>query len=269
MDFAIMYKGLNELLAAIYGPGTQLDTLLHELGFEQAQVAHLHGSALEAVVAGVLESLHERLTGAAGQDTWYQVLSRRYGLDGEPPQSLDEIAQSRGMDREYLGGLWRDVMARCKTQKNQNDLRRDLKQLAVAQLNRSAERPGREAVAAKLERLSSLRSAADLARLDYESKRSEILQKVQGELDALELEYQPILQNVDENIDELENEIKTDVLLHGESVTAGGFRAVYTRGRVTWDNSGIEKYAQAHPEVLEYRKQGAPIVVLRAVGEKD
>ena len=99
MNFEIQRSGLNELLAAIYGTGTQLETLLHELGFEQAQVVQLKGPALEAVVAGVLDALHRRLTGSAGQDTWYQVLSRRFGLDGEPPESLDEIAQNRGMDR--------------------------------------------------------------------------------------------------------------------------------------------------------------------------
>ena len=247
MNFEIQRSGLNELLAAIYGPGTRLETLLHELGFEQAQIVQLNGPALEAVVAGVLDALHRRLTGSAGQDSWYQVLSRRFGLDGELSESLDAIAESQGMDREYSAALWGDVLTRCKTQKSQRDLRQDLKHLAVAQLARSGERPSRETVAAKLERLGSLRGAADLARLDYETRRNQVLQKVQSELDSLEMEYQPILQTVDENIEELENEIKTDVLLHGESVAGGGYRAVYTRGPCVLGQPGHREIRGASP----------------------
>ena len=52
------------------------------------------------------------------------------------------------------------------------------------------ERPAREHVAAKLERLSNLRGAADVARLNYEAKRAEILKQVQAELDALDCRIQ-------------------------------------------------------------------------------
>jgi hypothetical protein len=269
MNFEIQFKGLNDLLAAIYGSGMQLAGLLHELGFEQSRIDQLNGPPLEAVAAGLLDSLHRRLTSDAGQDTYYQVLARRYGLDGEPPQSLDEIAQARRMDREELSLLWGSILERCKTQTSQKELGRDLKRLAVAQLAQSAERPGREEVAAKLERLSNLREAADVTRLDYEAKRSEILKKVQSELDALEVEYQPLLDSVDENIEDLENEIRTDVLLHGESVSGGAYRAIYMKGRVAWDSNGIQKYAEQHPEVLKYRKEGAPSVSLRITGDKD
>jgi hypothetical protein len=129
-------------------------------------------------------------------------------------------------------------------------------------------RPTKENVAAKLERLSSLRGAADLARLDYESKRAKILKQVQAELDALDLEYKPVLEATEENIAALENEIKTEVLLYGESVSGGMYRASYTQGRVSWDNEGMTKYATVHPDVLQFRKQGQPIVSLRVVNKE-
>jgi hypothetical protein len=260
---------LNHLLALIYGPGTQLSSLLHELGFEQAQVDRLQGEALQAVVSGLLDSLHKRLTSDSGRDTYFELLSRRYGLDGETPSTVDQLAQERGLERQFLAQLLTDILARCKTQSAQNDLRKSLKQLAVAQLSRSAGRPTRETVAAKLERLSNLRSAADVTQLDYDAKRLEILKKVQSELDALELEYGPIIDSVQENISDLENEIRTDVLLHGETVSGGTYRAIYTRGRISWDNQGMEKFAERHPEVLQFRRQGAPVVTLRAIAEKD
>ncbi|HRJ76208.1 MAG TPA: hypothetical protein PLX90_09430, partial [Anaerolineales bacterium] len=77
----------------------------------------------------------------------------------------------------------------------------------------------------------------------------------------------PLLESADENISTLETEIKTDVLLHGESVTGGMYRATFTKGRVSWDNEGIEKYANSHPEVMQFRKQGQPIVTLRIVNK--
>jgi hypothetical protein len=120
-------------------------------------------------------------------------------------------------------------------------------------------------VAAKLERLSNLRGAADVARLNYEAKRAEILKQIQAELDALNSEYRPVLESVEENIATLENEIKTDVLMYGESISGGSYRASYTQGRVSWDNDGMAKYAASHPDVLQFRKQGQPIVSLRVV----
>ena len=92
-----------------------------------------------------------------------------------------------------------------------------------------------------------------------------VLRQIQAELDALESEYKPVLEAADENIAVLENEIKTEVLLHGESVSGGVYRATYTQGRVSWDNDGMAKYAASHPDVIQFRKQGQPIVALRTV----
>jgi hypothetical protein len=129
------------------------------------------------------------------------------------------------------------------------------------------ERPTREHVAEKMERLTNLRGAADVARLNYEAKRAEILKQIQAELDVLDSEYKPVLDAAEENIAALENEIKTDVLVYGESISGGMYRASLTQGRVSWDNEGMAKYAASHPDVLQFRKQGQPIVSLRAVNK--
>lgn len=232
------------------------------------QVAQLD-SHLEVVVDQFLEMIHKRLTSESGKDTYYQILSRRYGLDGEIPDSLDAISQQRNDSPGYLHQLFQEILKRCQSKTAQADFKKGLQQIAIAQLGKTAERPTRQHVTEKLERLSNLRAAADVARLDYEGKRAGILKQVQAELDALEVEYKPLLESVDENIASLETEIKTEVLLHGESVQGGTFRAVYTKGRISWDGNGIEKYAELHPEILHYRKQGAPSVSLRIVNEKD
>ena len=265
MDFKTQLKGLNELLSVIYGDEMDLNTLLSELGFEQTQIEQLHEAQLESIVGQFLEVIHKRLTSDTGRDTYYQILSRRYGLDGEPREQLSAIAPKHGFSLEYLRNLFEEIIQRCKSKTWQAELKKNLKYIVVDQFGKMNERPVREHVAAKLERLSNLRGAADVARLNYEAKRAEILKQIQAELDALDSEYRPVLESVEENIATLENEIKTDVLMYGESISGGSYRASYTQGRVSWDNDGMAKYAASHPDVLQFRKQGQPIVSLRVV----
>jgi hypothetical protein len=122
-----------------------------------------------------------------------------------------------------------------------------------------------DAIVAKLDELAELRAAAEVTRLDYEAKRAEILKAVQAELDALADEYEPLLAAAAERADALEAEIRGDVLAAGGSVRGGQLQAVYVRGRVSWDTAALDAYAEQHPEVQDYRRQGEPSVSLRQV----
>jgi DNA-binding Lrp family transcriptional regulator len=265
MDINTRLAGLDELLGVIYGNDTHWSTVLTELGFERSQVEQLQNGHLDSVINQFLEVIHKRLTSDAGKDTYYQILSRRYGLDGEPRQQLSAIAEKHGYSPEYLRQLFEEIIDRCQSKTWQTALKNSLKYIAVNQLGKMDERPTRDHVAEKLERLSNLRNAIEFTRLDYETKRTNILKQIQSELDALDAEYQPALEAAGKNISALENEIKTEVLLYGESVSGGMYRASYTQGRVSWDNEGMTKYADLHPDVLQFRKQGQPIVSLRVV----
>jgi DNA-binding Lrp family transcriptional regulator len=268
MDFKLQLTGLNELLSIIYGNEMKLSVLLRELGFEEYQIEQVRNKHLASVVTQFLEVLHKRLTNDAGRDGYYQILSRYYGLDGNAREQLSAIAEAQNHSPEYLRQLFEEIIQRCQSKTWQSDLKKSLKYIVVAQLDKMNERPRREHVAEKLERLSNLRGASDVARLDYEAKRAEILKQIQAELDALDSEYKPILESAEENMAALENEIKTDVLIYGESISGGAYRATYTKGRVSWDNEGMEKYAASHADVLQFRKQGQPIVSLR-IANKD
>ena len=120
-------------------------------------------------------------------------------------------------------------------------------------------------ITARLEELSEMQAAVEVTRLDLEAKRAEILKSVQAELDALEDEYAPLLATAEARIEALKEEIKSEVLEHGASVRGGHLQAVYSRGRVTWDTHRLEDYAEAHPEVNEFRREGSPSVGLRSV----
>lgn len=267
MDVKTRFSGLEQLLGIIYGNEMRLGTLLGEVGFDRYQIEQFQNGHLEAVIDQFLDVIHKRLTSDSGKDTYYQILSRRYGLDGESPQQLSAIAERVGYSPEYLRQLFEEILHRCQSKTWQTELKKSLKYIAVNQLGAIHGRPARDYVAEKLERLSNLRNAAEFTRLDYETKRTQILRQVQAELDALDSEYKPVMERVEENIAVLENEIKTDVLLYGESVIGGMYRATYMQGRVSWDNEGITQYADSHPEVLQFRKQGQPIVSLRVMNK--
>jgi hypothetical protein len=194
MDARTRLSGLDELLEVIYGNDMHLSTVLSELGFEQSQIKQLQNAHLDSVAAQFLEVIHQRLTNDAGKDTYYQILSRRYGLDGEPHQQLSAIAEIHGFSPEYLRQLFEEIIHRCQSKTWQVELRKSLKHIVVNQLGKMNGRPRRDDVAEKLERLSNLRNAAESTRLDYETKRTQILKQIQSELDALVTEYQPVLE---------------------------------------------------------------------------
>jgi hypothetical protein len=267
MDVKTRLSGLEELLGVIYGSDTCLSAMLSELGFERAQIAQLQNVHLESVITQFLEVIHKRLSSDSGKDTYYQVLSRRYGLDGEQHEQLSAIAARHGVSPEYLRQLFEEILHRCQSKTWQTELRKSLRHIVVTELGTMQERPAREHVAEKLERLSNLRNAAEFTRLDYETRRKELLKAIQSDLDALEVEYRPVLERAEANIAVLENEVKTDVLLCGESISGGMYRAVYTQGRVSWDNDGMLKYAEVHPDVLRFRKQGQPSVSFRVMNK--
>src|SRR5512138_3577325 len=109
MDPKIQLAGLNELLSVIYGEETHLSTLLAELGFEPAQIEQLKDEHLGSVVNQFLEVIHKRLTSDSGKDTYYQILSRRYGLDGEPHEQVSTIAVKHGYSVEYARQLFEEI----------------------------------------------------------------------------------------------------------------------------------------------------------------
>ncbi len=120
-----------------------------------------------------------------------------------------------------------------------------------------------EHIIAQLDELSEVRAAAEITRRDYEARRAEILKAVQAELDELEAEYQPLLDAAQKRAETLEAEIRQAVEERGASVRGAHLQAVYTRGRVTWDSRKLDRYAESHPDINAFRRQGEPSVALR------
>lgn len=266
MSAKLQLDGLDRFLTSIHGGETHLASMIDALGFEPEQARTLQGECLPQVAEQFVEAVRRKLT-SGDRDLWFRLLNRRFGLDGEPAIPLEEAASLLNVDPLSASQVEADALHKCRSKTTLRELEKELHRIALAELSKRGDRPQKDQVAGKLNRLADLRAALDLTRMDYDAKRSKVLEKVQAELDALEAEYQPLLDAAQDNASALEAEIKNDVLLTGQSVMTDVYQAVYVKGRVSWDNDGINNYARMHPEVLKFRKEGQPSVTLRTVGK--
>ncbi len=268
MDTKLQLDGLDRFLTSIYGEETHLASMIDALGFEPEQARMLREDCLPNVMEQFVEVIRKKLT-SGEKDMWFRILNRRFGLDGEPVQPMEQVARLLELDALSASQAEADALHKCRYKATLSGFEKELHRIALAELSNSGDHPPKEQIARKLKRLADLHAAVDLAQMDYDNKRKEILKAVQAELDALEAEYEPLLEAANENVSTLEGEIKNDVLLGGETVTTDVYQAVYVHGRIGWDNDGINNYARTHPEILKYRKEGHPIVQIRTVGKSE
>ena len=81
----------------------------------------------------------------------------------------------------------------------------------------------------------------------------------------IEAEFAGKLNDVDDNIKALEAEIKAATKAAGKTVKGKFISAIYVRGRISWDNDGLNAYADQNPGVVKYRTIGEPSITLRRV----
>ena len=123
-----------------------------------------------------------------------------------------------------------------------------------------------EAIKLRLDELSEVTAARDVARIDYQTARNALIpQEIQIALADLDAEFSLRDAAIALNIEELEKEIKQAVLTHGASVKGMRLHAVYNRPRVIWDTRGLDRYAAQNPEVLIFRSAGESSVAIRKI----
>ena len=101
-------------------------------------------------------------------------------------------------------------------------------------------------------------------------KRQELVNEVytpeiQARLTEIDIEFAPLFNAVDENINALTDNIKAEVIATGASVKGAHLQAVYSKGRVSWDTKIIEGLAVVFPDLEKARKIGDPSVSIRKV----
>ncbi len=118
-------------------------------------------------------------------------------------------------------------------------------------------------ITALFDRLEAERAAALAAQQRYTFRRLDVMAKVQPELDAIDAEMTPQLTALAERLADAEAAVKAAVLALGRTFGHGSVLVTHYRGRVTFDNKGLQQYAETNPEVNRFKKVGQPYVAVK------
>jgi hypothetical protein len=122
-----------------------------------------------------------------------------------------------------------------------------------------------QTIKTKLDQLADLQSAWDVAMLERQELIKKILTpEIEAAIQEIEIEFTERTEVVTGKIADLTAEVKAEVVKLGASVKGDYLQAVWSKPRVSWDTKALEGYAAAHPEIVTFRKVGAPSVSIRA-----
>ena len=118
----------------------------------------------------------------------------------------------------------------------------------------------------KLDELAELYAQRDLAAMDKQKLLDELMTpEIKQKMLEIDAEFADKTEAVNDKIAALEAEVKEAVKHNGASVKGKFLHAVFTKGRVSWDNKGLDGLMVAVPQLAQFRKEGEPSVSLRKV----
>ena len=117
----------------------------------------------------------------------------------------------------------------------------------------------------KLDKIADLKSAQNLREMDKQALIDQVLTpEIKTKIAEIEAEFSAS-DNVTDTINMLTEEVKSEVAQLGETVKGTFLMAVYSKPRVSWDTKALDGYIVSHPELTQFRKEGAPTVSIRGI----
>ncbi len=118
-----------------------------------------------------------------------------------------------------------------------------------------------EEITNKLDHLANFLAQRDVLNLQKKELIDQVLTpEIRARLEEIESEFSGKLEAVDANIEALQEEVRQAALRYGSSVKGTFLRVIWHKGRVSWDTRSLDEYAEVHPEIAGFRKQGEPFV---------
>ena len=116
----------------------------------------------------------------------------------------------------------------------------------------------------QLDQLADFRAQRDAIGQEKQELIDQVLTlEIKAQLSEIEIEFSGRVEAVNENMKNITAEIKSAVGAHGSKVKGTFLQAVWVKGRSKWDTKGLQGYAKARPEVLEFYSEGSPYVSIR------
>ena len=123
-----------------------------------------------------------------------------------------------------------------------------------------------EHITALLARLDNAKAGKEVCiKRKQDMMNSVITEEIKQQIKGIEEECAPDIEQIDKVIADLTAEVKEACVAHGESVKGEHLRVSFIKGRTIWDSKKLEGYAQAHPEILAFRKEGKPYASIKNV----
>lgn len=91
---------------------------------------------------------------------------------------------------------------------------------------------------------------------------------IKQKLADIDTEFEIDITAINSKIADLEAEIKQDVLNFRETKKGKHLMAVWNKGRISWNNKGLDGFMVAHPEMSAFRSEGEPSVTIRKINGK-
>jgi hypothetical protein len=121
-------------------------------------------------------------------------------------------------------------------------------------------------IQAKLNTLKELRTSLDVLAIEKQKMIDTVYTpEIRAKISDIEAEFSGKGEIAKTKADELEKEIKEEVIELGVTVKGDFLMAVWNKGRTTWNTEALDGYAAGHPEIEQFRKTGKPSIAIKDI----
>lgn len=134
MSLKTQVVGFNQYLTNVYGEELRVSTLLLRLGFSAEEVETLRATCLDPFLDDLLTALAAQFAAGQGGARLFDIVFRRYGLDGQEPATLQQLADQYEISRERIRQLEKKAMNRRRNSHQRDILEQNVRDVARTHL---------------------------------------------------------------------------------------------------------------------------------------